>query len=606
MYAHGETRKTHSKKCHAGLARLPARQAGRRVRHLSMLQRFQLRLIALGSTCALIALSLLAFCPTTVAQEQQPDARQESLQPTEPPSLVAAAPQQAPAREPKVNPTPETDTKVRTLISEILEPEANMKVTMHRSTLIRTKVPVSRFAIADPKTLDVVQFSPTEFELLGQKEGRTSLTLWFGANQALRYMVTVRPDTEQEDMAKREYRILQDKINELFPNSMVQLFPVADKLIVRGQARDSAEASQIIALLSEGRGGNAGTGATAGGGGGHHINLGQAVSPVPGSKEISAHNIISLLSVPGEQQVMLKVRIAELSRNAMRQMTSQLKINNGNVAINTGATGISAVFSSVLNPQDLSLALTAVSNTGYTKILAEPNLVTLNGQPASFLAGGEFPVPTAVGIGGVSGINTQFRTFGTEVTFTPTIVDKDRIRLKVAPSFSELNQAISVEGIPGLRNRTVNTTVDLRAGQWLAIAGLLQDGQRGGKSRVPFVGDIPVVGALFGHTEVQREETELIILVSPELVHPTDARETPLILPGSEIAEPGDVALYLGGAYVAQYNRPPQCPPPSGPQSCGAQPSPEAARQATRDVTTRPDYQRSEQYYLYGSHGASQ
>ena len=107
----------------------------------------------------------------------------------------------------------------------------------------------------------------------------------------------------------------------------------------------------------------------------------------------------------------------------------------------------------------------------------------------------------------------------------------------------------------------MNTTVDLRVGQWLAIAGLLEDDQQGSKARVPFVGDIPIIGAAFGQTSVARQETELIILVSPELVHPMDARETPLILPGMEIAEPGDTSFFLGGAYVAQYDRVRQCGP---------------------------------------------
>jgi pilus assembly protein CpaC len=576
-----------------------------------MSQPVQPRLTVFGSIRVLLTLSLLTICLPLVADgQEQAAAGPELMQPTESPALMAAVPSR-PLQGPTIEQTPETKAKVAALISEVLEPEASMDVTVNRSKLIRTKVPVTRFAISDPKTLDVVQFNPTEFELLGLKAGRTSLTLWFGEHQALRYMVNVAPDTSGSQLAAKEYKILQDKINELFPNSMVQLFPVADKLIVRGQAKDAAEAAQIISMLSEGRGGNGAAGNAGRGATGNQVNLGQAVTPIPGSKDIPAHSIISLLNVPGEQQVMLKVRIAELSRTAMRQMTAQLKVNNGNLALNTGSAGISAVFSSVLNPQDLSLALTAVASTGYTKILAEPNLVTLNGQSASFLAGGEFPVPTAVGIGGISGINTQFRTFGTEVSFTPTIIDKDRIRLKVTPTFSQMDAQISVDGIPGLKNRTVTTTVDLRAGQWLAIAGLLQDGQQGAKSRVPFVGDIPVVGTLFGHTQVQRDETELIILVSPELVHPTDARETPLILPGMEIAEPGDVALFLGGAYVAKYGQR-RCAEPCAPPACGSAPcasQPEAAeanRQATRDVTTRPDYQRSEKYYLYGSHGVSQ
>jgi pilus assembly protein CpaC len=559
-----------------------------------MWRQFQSRSATGCSVYGLLALSLLLSClPASAHGQMQPSGRQPAVA--------------APSGSSDVQPTPQTETKLRTLIAEVLEPEVKMELTVHRSKLIRTKVPVTRFSITDPTTMDIVQFSPNEFELIGKKAGRTSFTLWFGENQALRYMVTVLPGSESE-IAKIEYRKLQNKINEMFPNSMVQLIPIADKLIIRGQARDTAEAAQIMSVLTEGRGG-ASTGAGGVGtahrgysNGGNALGFGTAVNPVPGSNEIPAHSVVNLLTVPGEQQVMLRVRIAELSRTAARQMTSQLTVNNGNLNLTAGGNGLSAVFSSVLNsPEDIELAIKAVSSSGYAKILAEPNVVTLNGQPASFLAGGQFPVPTAVGIGGVSGINTQFQSYGTEVTFTPTIIDKDRIRLQVTPSFSQLDQSVSVEGIPGLKNRTVTTTVDLRVGQWLAIAGLLQDGQNGAKSRVPFIGDVPVVGSLFGQTEVQRNETELVILVSPELVHPMDAQETPLVLPGMEIGEPGDVAFFLSGAYVNKFDCPPQCAVQgAAPPAAAASP-----QQTMRDVTSRPDYQRSEKYYVYGSHGSS-
>ena len=158
----------------------------------------------------------------------------------------------------------------------------------------------------------------------------------------------------------------------------------------------------------------------------------------------------------------------------------------------------------MLSTDEVTLALRALATNSYSKILAEPNLVTLNGQSASFLAGGEFAVPTVVGVEGVAAVSTQFRGFGTQLTFTPTIIDKDRIRLMVAPSFSTLNQDLSVQGIPGLNSRAVLTTVDLREGQWLAIAGLLQDQQSGSKIRVPLIGDIPVVSALFSNRKVSR------------------------------------------------------------------------------------------------------
>jgi pilus assembly protein CpaC len=484
---------------------------------------------------------------------------------------------------------------VNALIAEILGPEASMDLELHRSKLIRTKAPVTRFSITQPEMLEVVQYTPTEFELIGLQAGETTLTLWFGET-ALRYLVRVLPETAPEEPSEVEYGNLQRKINELFPNSMVQLIPLADKLIIRGQARDSEEAAQILSVVS-GQAVNQAGGVVGAGG---FVNVGTAARPTPGSRELPARHVISLLDVPGEQQIMLKVRVAELSRSALRQMGCELQVTTHDLNLQS-LLGASQVFSALLTTEEVSLALRALATNGYSRVLAEPNLVTLNGQSASFIAGGEFPVPTVVGVQGVSAVSTQFRGFGTQLTFTPTIIDKDRIRMSVAPSFSTLNQAISVDGIPGLNTRAVITTVDLREGQWLAIAGLLQDRQEGSNSRVPLVGDIPVVGMLFNRRTVSREETELVVLVSPELIHPMDAQETPLVLPGMEVTEPTDWAFFLGGATQGRAN----CDHRSTAWPTHQARVLEAKCQAAREAKGRADYQCSEKYYVYGPHGLS-
>jgi len=177
------------------------------------------------------------------------------------------------------------------------------------------------------------------------------------------------------------------------------------------------------------------------------------------------------------------------------------------------------------------------------------------------------------------------------------VLDKDRIRLHVAPSFSTLNEDIAVSGIPGLNSRSVATTVDLREGQWLAIAGLIQDQQSGSKARVPFIGDIPVIGSVFTRKEVRREETELIVLVSPELVHPMEPEEAPQILPGMEVTEPGNWAFYVENRIEGRPNchfRSTYWPAYLG-QVVGARAG--AKRQAS--------YQQAEDYYIQGEHGFS-
>lgn len=135
------------------------------------------------------------------------------------------------------------------------------------------------------------------------------------------------------------------------------------------------------------------------------------------------------------------------------------------------------------------------------------------------------------------------------IQFTPTVLDKDHIRLQVTPTFSTLNTGNTVNGIPGLNTRSVSTTVDLREGQWLAVAGLLQDQQIGDKVRVPWIGDIPVLSILFSRNRVSRDETELVILVSPELVHPMEVDQVPQILPGMEVTEPSNLGFYIFGRY---------------------------------------------------------
>ncbi len=493
-------------------------------------------------------------------------------------------------------PSPETLEKVDNVIAEVLEAEISMDLDPRRSKLIRTRVPISRFSVTNPQIVEIVQFSPQEFELIGGETGETTLTLWYGQNQALRYLITVGRDLQEEERVEVEYGILQRKINELFPNSMVQLIPIADKLIVRGQARDSEEATQILSVIT----GQAVDQTGRQLGPGSFVNLGTAATPSPSATDLPASNVISLLDVPGEQQVMLKVRIAELSRSALREMGADFEVFANDFTF-TSALGVAGAFNAVLDTEDVRLAFQALSGNSYSKILAEPNLVTLNGQPASFIAGGEFAVPTVVGVEGVAAASTGFRGFGTQLTFTPYIIDKDRIRMTVSPSFSQINDDNTVQGIPGLNSRAVVTTVDLREGQWLAIAGLLEDTQSGSKVRVPFAGDIPILDAVFSQKQVSRGETELVILVSPELIHPMDADEVPLMLPGMEVTEPGDWAFFAGGYYEGC----PDCDHRSTIWPIQRQRITEAQFRALRDAKSRGGFRRSEHRYVYGPHGFS-
>jgi len=491
-------------------------------------------------------------------------------------------------------------SKEKSLIREGMEPELLLRVQPLQSKIIRTNYPILRTSISDPRIVDVQPFRATELEIIGRQPGEATLTFWYDVpgegQKVLRYFVQVANNREEVRLREARYKETQSRINELFPNSRVYLIPIEDKLIVRGQVRDSREAQQILQILGQafnnnlgGRGGSGGGGGGYGGGfgggygGGFGGSYGGSGNRQPTSGYGQVHNqgfgggggygggrgaggfnpelaginddigtgigigpsnIINQLKVAGEQQVMLKVRIAELVRSANRGSGADIQATFENFQLShllTSGGNISAI----LEDPDIRFFLRAIASHNYGKILAEPTLVTISGRPANFLAGGQFAVPTTVGIGGVGGLSTQFHGFGTQLSFTPTIIDKDLIRLEVSPSFSTINADASVGGIPGLSQRSVDTTVDLREGQWLAIAGLIQDEQGGQKTRTPYIGDLPFLGGLFSTQDTQRSETELIVLVSPQLVHPLEEEQVPLILPGMEVTDPTDDDFFI-------------------------------------------------------------
>lgn len=493
-------------------------------------------------------------------------------------------------------PTPQLSSKVRSLVEEIVDPEVELRITKRRSKIVRMKADIFRVAVADPSLVDVVAFGTREVELIGKDTGSTTVTLWMGDEnqpQNLSLLVHVSKDDAVEDRRRLEYGELQVMINEMFPNSKIQLVPIADKLIVRGQARDEQEAVQIMSLLRKNFSNPTGQ---ASGQSGALTNQGYAAEPFPDAGSLPEAMLINLVQVPGEKQVMLKVRIAEIKRSAMRELGADFKFNAGDFALSSLLGGADQIVASgMFNKDSFELMIKALSSNGSAKILAEPNLVVMSGRTANFIAGGEFAVPTVVGVDGVGAATTDFKGFGTQVTFTPTVLDKDRIRLQVAPTFSTINSDNSVNGIFGLDTRSVETTVDIREGQVLAIAGLLQEQQRGDISRIPGLGNIPGLNMFFSDKSISRDETELMILVSPELVHPMEPEDAPRLLPGMDVTEPDDIDFFFYGAIEGD----PNCHHRStvwnndlirrkiGPKNCNA------CRQ-------------SESYYLYGPHGFSE
>jgi pilus assembly protein CpaC len=342
----------------------------------------------------------------------------------------------------------------------------------------------------------------------------------------------------------------------MFPDSKIKLVVLADKLLVKGQAKDAEEAAQIMTVIRAQYGGRGGAGGGYGFGGGMMGTVGDAAatSVLPGEAtgrtNQSSYRLINMLRVPGVQQVALKVKIAELNRTAARGFGVNVAAN---IDLVNATRGTQLVLASLLNPasstaiigtvenDDLILGIRYLQQHGVARLLSEPTLVTLSGRPATFVAGGEFAVPTVVGSVGLNAVTTDFRAFGAIISFLPTVIDKDYIRLQVAPEFSQINSGLSVGGTPGLNVRSATTTVEMREGQTLAIAGLIEDNYKADQ-----VANLPFLGHIFGNRNGTRNETELIILVTPELVHPMDPEEVPP-LPGFDVTEPNASEFFLHG-----------------------------------------------------------
>lgn len=424
--------------------------------------------------------------------------------------------------------------------------EDKLSVVHHRSQLVVTAKRIARMAVADPSVIEVVPYSETEISIIGLELGSTTLTLWFENDlDPLIYLVNVVRDPSIEEQRRLDFGRLERKIALLFPNSKVYLIPLAGKVVVKGQAAGTQEAAQILQIIRGevlSRGDYAGLGNNAGAG---YIAAAGANAGVLGNG-LNGDFIVNMLQVPGEFQVMLRVRIAELNRSQLRRKGVDLSylIDGGRHALTSAISQGIPTLSGIFENGEISVLIDALATNGTATILSEPALTVLSGRSASFLSGGEFAVPTVVGIGGAQGQTTQFRGFGTSLLVTPTVTDGDLVRLQIVPEFSGVSTGNSVQGIPGLDSRRLQTTVELREGQTIVLGGLLSRQRNTNIARIPLLGDIPVIGPhLFSSQSSTEDETELLILVTPEIVRPMEPDEVPP-MPGFYVTHPTDKQLY--------------------------------------------------------------
>jgi pilus assembly protein CpaC len=437
-------------------------------------------------------------------------------------------------------------------------------------------------AVGNPKLVDFQPLNAKQIRLVGQQLGTTDLSITTVDGRNYAFEVRVVTDLDP----------LRAKLNCLFPDAILKITQLREHLVVEGQARDSAQVHNVIETITEYLRSVQTTAAglktlesvqpTRPAGQPGPFLPGPVPLPVAATEGVGVQatvpipRVINLLRVPGVQQVLLKVRVAELNRTGLRQIGGDfLSIDPDTGAIvgtQIGGSGVTAVAaatgrltgaaSTSLTPNttvfgifqegDFAVFLSALRRNTLLKLLAEPNLVAMNGQQASFLAGGEFPVPVAQSSSGGAAptVTVEFKEFGVRLAFLPYILDDDSIRLSVDPEVSTIDPTLGtilVPGgtpVPGLNSRKAHTVVELRQGQTLAIAGLMQLSLDGSTSRIPVMGDLPIIGPFFSNTTSNRQEKELIVLVTPYLIEPMHGDQVPPS-PGDEVKAPNDLEFYL-------------------------------------------------------------
>jgi pilus assembly protein CpaC len=531
-------------------------------------------------------------------------------------------------------PTAKSKEKEDRYVQVLVQPDLTLDLLQDQTRLLILKQTPVRIQIANEGIATYALLSPTEISILGRGTGVTTLTFWFvdpadnTKQEILTYQVRVYPDPEAKARLERVCCALADEVNRQFPDSRVTLELCGDKWLLKGQARDSFEATQILRIVRDNAPVPPGARIPVDARTAAPAVADGTVAPGLDCYIVSgcAH-IINLLKVTGEQQVMLRVCVAEVDRTAARSIGLNFALVNdngqayfanntgsittgglvrgingnnsfgfGNVAngfINTipgvvfGAGGFNNLPVSLDNGQ-VNLAINALRVLNYAKALAEPNLVTLNGQTAHFHAGGSFPVPVVTGYtaAGLQGIN--YVPYGVQLSFTPYITDRDRIRLHVSAEVSNRDgvggsSVVAGNVLPNLTTRNFQTVVELREGQTLAVAGLIQQNLESASHRVPLFGDLPLVGRFFAFDRIAASEQELVVLITPVLVHPMEPHQVPK-LPGADLFEPGDIEFYLLGRLESRRDYDYRSP-------------------VMNDIHRMCRYRRCEQIYIHGPHG---
>jgi pilus assembly protein CpaC len=489
--------------------------------------------------------SALVILPAQQALAQQPQEQpgQPQEQPQPQPQQQPPAPQ--PRREPppaprRVRVVPEGMTGATTGAARpgttdvTAEPQRVIPLYPGEARLIDAPWPVARVSVANPEIADVDVVNPQQVQLIGIAPGVTNLILWSKDERTWRARVEVEPDLSK----------LQGQLQKVLPRSELEVTQVGDVIVVKGTLPLAEQAVQLRQFL-----------------------------------ETSKLNHLDLTRIAGSQQVQLKVRIAEVSRNALKQLNVNMfyageRWFGGNQLGSSASpfTQVGGVFPGdpVSIPptaqlfagfpnSDLLVFIQALAENQYLRLLAEPTLVAYSGEEARFLVGGEVPIPISDLGEGTTSISIEYREYGVRLRFRPTVTGEGGIRLVVEPEVSELTDVGSIEilgsRIPALLTRRVTTTMELKSGQTFAMAGLLNQSTNARKSRIPGLGDLPIIGTLFRSVRYSTAETELVILVTASLVEPQSEPFDTIPYPGVTFVRPNDWEVYIDNSIEGKQPR---------------------------------------------------
>lgn len=408
-------------------------------------------------------------------------------------------------------------------VSQTAAPD-EIRLVVGKSTVINTTQKISRVSLGSETVVSLVILSPHQIYLTGNELGSTTLTLWSGDKVSDVFDIVVTPDVTH--LKRLIYEVMPEEHN-------VKILSTGDSITLTGYVSNATNLSSVLSLA-------------------------EAAAP---------KKVVNLLSVDGIQQVMLEVRVAEMSRSVTKRLGINLVATFSNFSIYSIINNLTSYDASkgVYNLSDkINLTTTydlgsanilgmidALKANGLVRMLAEPNLTCVSGESAEFLVGGEVPIPMPGAFGNIS---IDYKPFGIGLKFTATVLNSGRINLQVNPEVSELDysRSVPVQGyeVPTISTRRANTVVELGDGQTFVIAGLISDSMKDNIHRFPGIGDIPVLGNLFSSKEYVSNKTELMVMVTARLAKPVDRDK--LVLPTDGFVEPTDSEFYLFGLLEGQ------------------------------------------------------